>query len=63
MVKLIVDNYEQMTFLEIALMKGKIKYEIEVATSSKGIPVPYLEVDGVSLDAVASLTWITEHQN
>ena len=63
MVKLIVNDLAQITFLENALLTAKIDYELWIDKSKTAIPKPYLEVDGVPLDWSASMTWIADHQN
>ena len=61
MVKLIVDDYEQITTLEWMLMANDIPHEISLKESDYGIKPPYLIVDGVPLDFNRSIRWIREH--
>lgn len=60
MIKLVVNDYEQVTILEYALMHKNIHYEIELAEQSIGITPPYLIVDGVPLDSYRAMNWIKE---
>ena len=58
MVKLIVDDLEQITTLEWMLMAQDIPHEISLNESNNGIRPPYLVVDGVPLDFNRSLKWL-----
>ena len=58
MVKLIVDDYEQITTLEWMLTVTGIPHEISLKESNDGIKPPHLIVDGVPLDFNRSLKWI-----
>lgn len=58
MVKLIVDDYDQVTTLEHFLNQAKIPFELELNTDAYGICAPYLIVDGVPLDFNRSLRWL-----
>lgn len=58
MVVLVVNNYEQVSELEYALMKANIPYEIDLGKTSYGIRQPFLLVDGVPLDMGRALKWI-----
>lgn len=58
MVKLIVDDFEQITTLEWMLVARDIPYEINLSESNNGIKPPYLIVDGVPLDFYRSLKWL-----
>ena len=61
MVKLIVDDYEQITTLEHFLTQNNIAYDIELAEfRNYGFRPPHLIVDGVPLDFNRSLKWIKE---
>lgn len=60
MIKLVVNDYEQMTILEQALMSENMAYELELAEQSIGITPPYLIVDGVPLDCYRAMNWIKE---
>lgn len=60
MIKLVVNDYEQMTILEQALMSENMDYTLELAEQSIGITPPYLVVDGVSLDCYRAMNWIKE---
>lgn len=61
MVKLRVDDFEQMTTLEWLLESNRISYELEINQVNNGIQTPYLVVDGVPLDFNRSIKWIKEH--
>lgn len=61
MVKLIVEDFDQMSILESALMDADIEYSIEEQDRSYGIKPPHLIVDGVPLDMGRALNWIKEH--
>lgn len=61
MVKLRVDDFEQVTMLEWWLEKNNISYELELNEVNNGIRTPYLVVDGVPLDFNRSIKWIKEH--
>lgn len=58
MVKLIVDDYEQITVLEQCLVEKKIQYELELADAFRSLKTPYLIVDGVPLDFDRSIKWL-----
>ena len=58
MVKLCVDDFEQVTMLETMLEQHKISYEMELTEGSYGIKPPHLVVDGVPLDFSRSIKWI-----
>lgn len=62
MVILTVDDFEQMTILEKALMDAGIKYYTEVTDNNK-LKTPYISVDGVPLDHNHAMKWIKEHGN
>lgn len=62
MIKLVVNDYEQTTILEQALMSENMAYEIELAEHSIGITPPYLAVDGVPLDYYRAMNWIKERK-
>ena len=65
MVKLIVNNLEQITILEYLLTKQNIQFfaELEGDTNDYGLIPPYMIVDSVPLDFNRSLKWIKEHEN
>ena len=58
MVKLVVDDLEQMTILEYMLQANRIKYERTLDDCRFGIPTPYLLVYGVPLDEERAMKWI-----
>ena len=58
MVKLIVDDLEQISTLEWMLTVLKIDFEISLIETDIGIKPPYLIVDGVPLDFNRSLKWL-----
>ena len=61
MVKLRVDDFEQVTMLEWLLEKNNIPYDLELNTVNNGLRPPYLVVDGVPIDFNRSIKWIKEH--
>lgn len=61
MVKLIVNDFEQMNLLEWLLMLHGIEYKCYVSLVDIGLYPPYLVVDGVPLDFERSIKWIGEH--
>lgn len=61
MVKLRVDDFEQITTLEWLLENNHISYEVEINNVNNGLCPPYLVVDGVPLDFNRSIKWIKEH--
>lgn len=61
MIKLRVDDFEQITMLELLLEKNGISYDLEINQANNGIRPPYLVVDGVPLDFNRSIKWIKEH--
>ena len=63
MVKLVIDDYDQISILEEALMRANIRYELEIKLDQRGICPPYLVVDGVPLDTNRAMKWIGEHKN
>lgn len=65
MVKLIVDNFAQVSLLETALNNSEIEYHIEIETKPIGIPTPYLLVHGAALGMEQALKYIegyTKHE-
>jgi len=61
MVKLIVDDFDQVTMLEHMLTQKDIPYELELSDRfcrEYGIRPPHLIVDGVPLDFNRSMKWI-----
>lgn len=63
MVVLVVDDYEQVSMLEDALIKANIFYEVEIGNECHGLRQPYLIVDGVPLDMGRALKWIGGKKN
>ena len=61
MVKLVVDDFDQITILEDMLEKADIAYELELANKRYGLRPPFLIVKGVPLDMAGAITWIKEH--
>lgn len=57
MVKLVLENLDQVTILEDMLNEANIVYEVAVQ-SKKGWKPPYLEVNGVPLDLNRAKKWI-----
>lgn len=62
MVTLVLYDYDQLSFLEEALIKSKIEYELSVEEEPIGIKPPYLIVDGVPLSENKAMKWIKEHE-
>lgn len=62
MVKLVLDNVDQISILEVELEKHNIPYErvSNQFRTFKPLPPPYLLVYGVPLDLERSLKWIKE---
>lgn len=62
MVKLVLDNIDQVSILELELEKHNIPYEKvdNQFRTFKPLPPPYLLVYGVPLDLERSLKWIKE---
>ena len=58
MVKLIVDDLEQISTLEWMLTVQGIPHELSLNKCDNGIRPPYLVVDGVPLDFNRSLKWL-----
>ena len=58
MVVLVVNDYDQVTMLEAALVKADIGYDVMVGNGVYGLSKPYLLVDGVPLDMTRALKWI-----
>lgn len=63
MIKLVVADTEQITFLETVLMSADIDYETAIFKGEYGIRPPYLLVYGTPLDEVRAIEWIKEHSN
>lgn len=63
MVKLIVDDSEQITMLEYALTLAGIDYELIISNGEYGIKPPYLLVYEVPLDEIRAFNWIKEHRS
>jgi hypothetical protein len=61
MVKLCVDDFDQVTTLEWLLTTNNIDYTIELSGVQYGIRPPFLVVDGVPLDFNRSMKWIKGH--
>lgn len=62
-VTLIVDDVDQLNFLEQELVRSNIKHNVEVRATNFGLPKPYLMVDGVPLDLFRALKWIEVQSN
>ena len=60
MVKLVVDDFEQMTILEDALLRAKINYNIATEDRNYGLSPPYLVVNGVPLEIGHAMRWIND---
>ena len=60
MVKLIVEDFEQICILEQCLIAQDIPYEIELADNFRILKSPYFIVDGVPLDFDRSIKWLKE---
>ena len=58
MVKLIVDDFDQITTLEYLLTQNNISFELELSEKSYGFRPPHLIVDGVPLDFNRSMKWL-----
>lgn len=63
MVKLILNDSNQVSMVELALINSGIKYEVDIAEIEYGITPPCLIVDGVPLDLEHALKWIGERNN
>lgn len=61
MVKLIVDDSEQITMLEYALTSAGIDYELIISDGEYGIKPPHLVLHGVPIDELRSFKWLEEH--
>ena len=63
MVRLVLDDLDQLSLLELELIKQNIPYELVSNQSQKlkPLPPPYLLVHGVPLDFERSLKWIKEN--
>ena len=59
MINLMVDDSYQVTLLEIALEMAGLTYEVKRDDGSLGICPPFLIVDGVPLDMVRAMKWIS----
>ena len=62
MVKLFVDDLEQVTILEYLLTANGIDYEVALNDGKWGIESPYLVVYGAPLDEKRSIRWIKGKQ-
>ena len=60
MIKLIVDNTNQVSILEAMLIEHGIDYTVEERTSKGAINPPYLIVHGAPLDFAHAIRWICE---
>lgn len=60
MVSLMVNDLEQMTLLEHALITADITYEVVFDDGRYGITPPYIIVDGAPLDELRALKWLNE---
>lgn len=61
MVKLMVDDFDQVSILENMLNENNISYELELSDRSYGFRPPFLVVKGVPLDMGRAIKWIKEH--
>ena len=62
MVRLFVDNKDQVTILEYLLTVYKIEYDVELDDGRWGIKPPYLTVYGVPIDEQRAYDWIKSRQ-
>lgn len=62
MVKLILSDLNQITFLEQTLMQSNIEYIREIETEKCGLVPPYLRVYGAALDEARAFKWIAEQK-
>ena len=60
MVDLVVDNLDQLSFLECELIDADIPYHTRLDDGRYGITPPYLLVYNVPLDFERSIKWIKE---
>lgn len=60
---LVVDEVNQLNFLEQELVRSNIKHTVEVRATDYGLSKPYLLVDGIPLDLFRALKWIKEQGN
>lgn len=60
---LIVDELDQLNFLEQELVRSNIKHTIEIRATDYGLSKPYLLVDGAPLDMFRAFKWIKEYEN
>lgn len=60
MIKLIVDDTDQVSLLESMLIDKDIPYTVEKRTSDCGLDPPYLVVHGAPLDFKHAIRWICE---
>lgn len=58
MVKLYVDDLDQLTMLDVLLDVLEIQYERVMPTTIFGMTAPFLVVDGVPLDFNRSIKWM-----
>ena len=63
MIKLVVDDTSQITFLEAALMLANIEYETAIYEDVYDIELPYIIVYGVPLDENRAIEWIKEQSD
>ena len=63
MVTLFVNDLDQMTTLEYALICANIKYKLELSDNAYGIGLPYIKVYDVPLDEARAFKWIKENVN
>ena len=63
MIKLVVDDTSQITFLEAALMLANIEYETAIYEDVYDIVLPYILVYGVPLDENRAIEWIKEQSD
>lgn len=61
MVKLMVEDFDQISILENMLERNNISFELELSDGSYGIRPPFLIVSGVPLDMGRATKWIKEH--
>lgn len=61
MIKLVVEDFDQITILENMLEQHNIAYDLELCTKSYGLRPPFLVVNGVPLDMGRAIKWIKEN--
>lgn len=63
MVVLVVNNLDETSELQRALVDANIEFQLAIDMGHYGIQPPHIVVNGVPLDEDRSFKWIKEYEN